>query len=142
LGEQVVEVVARHAPRDRGEAPPDRPGVAVPEGAEVPVDLAPATAPGDDGVDLVVGRRSHPHPEAVIGEYLQPLDVIGGPAAFAVETSLQRVDPAGVRGDVAADSAPGVRGGVRPEPQAMQGGGVAHTVVDGAGLDPGEPPSG
>ena len=64
--------------------------MAVPEVAEVPVDLAPATAPGDDGVDLVLGRRSHPHPEAVIGEHLQPLDVVGGPAALAVETGLQR----------------------------------------------------
>ena len=48
LGQQLVEVVARHAPRDLGEAAADRVGVAVAQVAQARVDLAAAPAGGDD----------------------------------------------------------------------------------------------
>ena len=57
LGQELVEVVARHAARDVGELLPDPVGDLVSELPELRVDLALPAAVGDDPFELVVRGR-------------------------------------------------------------------------------------
>ncbi len=115
----------------RGKRSRIEPGVAVPQLAQPAVDLAAPAAGADDAVDLRLRRRAHPQPQAVVGEDLQLLDVVGGPAGG------QRMHAAGVVADHAADRAPAVGGGIgaegEPVPESRRGGGRRAPCRGGRG---------
>ena len=125
---QVVEVVARHAARDVGEALGHQRGVVGGDRPQPPVDLRAPPALGLDGGVLLLGRRPHPHPQAVVGEHLEAADVVGDLA------ERLRGRPAGVVADHPAERAADVRRGLRAEDQAAGQGGVEVVELD-AGLD-------
>src|SRR4029079_15931116 len=100
--------VGRRAPRA------DVVGVAGAPGAKLRVDLALAAATGDYLVEALLLPDAHPEPLAVVGDDLQGLGVVRRPRARPVVPGLDRVDPARVVADVAADRAARVRRGVRP----------------------------
>ena len=82
-----------------------------------------------DALDRAAAGAQHPP----VGEDdLQAEHVVGGDAV------LDAAEPAGVRGEVAADRAPVVAGGVRRIEQAGPGDGVPQRLVHDAGLDDGE----
>src|SRR5207244_12337171 len=122
------------------EVPPEGVGVAFAEAPEVVLDLSPPAPGRDDAIDLLLGRRAGPHPDAVVGQDVQPRHVVRRAAAVAVEAGLQGMHAAGVGGDVAADRAIRVRCGIGAEPQAVGGGGLVDAVVERPRLDPYPPP--
>ena len=71
LGQELVEVVARDAPRNVGEALTDLVRIAVAQPAQARVDLAAPPALGDDPLELAGARLGDPHPLAVVREYLE-----------------------------------------------------------------------
>ena len=126
LGQQLVEVVARHAPGDVGELVANEVGHPVAQVAQPPVDLAAATALGHDPGELLVAGRADRHAGAVVERDLERLDVVAGLARH------QRVGAAGVVADHPAEGAVGVGGGIGPVGQAVLLGGVAELVADHA----------
>ena len=72
LGQQRVQVVAGHPPRDLRVALPDLAGAGLRQLPQGPVDLRPPAAGGDDRRVLLVAGRPGPEPLAVIGEDLEP----------------------------------------------------------------------
>jgi hypothetical protein len=133
LGEQLVQVVARHPPGDPRVALPDETGVAVSEGRHPGVDLPPPPAPRHDVLQLAVAGASHPQAQAVVGEHLELLHVVGGPPRH------ERVEAAGVVADHPPEGATVMRGRVGTEGEAVARRGGSQLVEDDARLDPGEP---
>jgi hypothetical protein len=129
LREELVEVVAGDPAGDLGEARADLVGVAVAERSEPGVDLGAAPTAGDDGGQLLVARRAHPHAEAIIGQDLQLLHIVHRLAAH------DGVGAAGVVADHPAEGAVGVGRGVGREGEAVDLGGIAELIADHAGLD-------
>src|SRR5690625_27384 len=131
FGEELVEVVAGDAARDIGEALADQVGVAVADRPEPRIDLAAAAPLGDDRLELGLGGGADTHTEPVVGEDLELLDIVRGPAGH------DRVDAAGVVADHPAEGAVVVRRRIRPEGQVVLLGGAAEVIEDEAGLDAG-----
>jgi hypothetical protein len=136
LGQQLVEVVARHPPGDVDEAAADQLAVAISDRAQAGVDLTPPPALADDAGELLVAGGPDVQAQAVVGEDLQLLDVVSGAAGH------DRMDPAGVVADHAAEGAAVVGGGVGTEGEVVGLGSVTQVVEDGPGLDTGSSASG
>src|SRR5262249_25950757 len=83
--------------------------------AQAAVDLGAAAAGGDDPVVLVVGGGADPAAQPVVGDDLEPPDVVDGLAV-----RLGRGAAGGVA-DHAAERAVAVRGRLRTELQAVRG---------------------
>ncbi len=136
LGQQRVQVVPGHPSRDLRVTLPDLVGVGRRQLPQGPVDLrAPAAGGHDRGVLLVAGRAG-PEPLAVIGEDLEPEDVVDG---LAVGLGRR---PAGVVPEHAAQRAVIVRGRPRAEHQPVRRQCRVELVqhdarLDHAGLCPG-----
>ena len=128
LGQELVEVVARHPPRDAGVPGPDQLGVAVAEVTEVCVDVGPPPAAGDDGRELLLGCGAHGEAGAVVGQDVEALDVLVGLARH------DGVDAAGVVADHPAEGAPGVGGGVGAEGELVLPGRGPEVIEDHPGL--------
>ncbi len=124
---------------------------------------------GEVADDRPRGRRQRPQPERDLGDDAeralgaddQPGEVVAGDAlgrlsaqpyqlagagdqfqaehVIARHAVLDAADPAGVRGDVAADRRPRRAGRIRRVPEAVRGDRRPQVVVDDAGLDDGEP---
>ena len=134
LGQQVVEVVARDPARQvLGVAAADLVGVAVAERLEPGVDLALASAPADDPLQLLLGRGADGHPRAVVEQDVQLVDLVGGPPG---PQAHQRVDAAGVVADHPAQRVVRVRRGVGGEGQVVPLGLGAEDVEHRPRLDP------
>jgi hypothetical protein len=137
LRQQLVEVVARHPPGQflhRRVTGPDVVGVAVAQIAQLGVDLALAAASGDNLVEVLFLVDPDPEPGTVVGQYLQRFGVVRSTRSGAIERRLDGVDAAGIVADIAADRAPGVRGGIRAEDQPVLGGGPVELLVDHPGF--------
>ena len=134
LGQQLVEVVAGDPTRNVREALADLIRVAVAQVPHAPVDLAFAPTGSDDPLELLLRRRPHGHPHAVVGDDLELLDVVGGAPRH------HRVDPAGVVADHAAEGGVlvgrGVRGEGEVEPVLRE---VRELIADHPRLDPRHP---
>ena len=113
LGQELIQVVAADAPRDIREPRPHQVGVPAPNVAKAREHLRQAALTGHGrGVrDIVVGADVERG--ATVLHHRQPLDVVDGLAR------VQRVAATRVVADHPAEGAPGVRGRVRPEGEAM-----------------------
>ena len=126
LGQELLEVVPGHAARDVREAIADGLAVLVAQGAQVPVDLSAAAPCRDDGVELGGAGGADPDAQAVVGQHLQLLDVLGGAARH------HRVRPTRVVADHAAQRAVVVGGGIGPEHELRLRGRSLQRVEDRA----------
>ena len=98
--------------------------------AEKPLVAVEESAPV--GADVFTARAAPLHDLAGGEHGFDPEDVVRGHAVF------QAVRAAGVEGDVAADGANGLAGGVGRKVQAVRCRGEGHVEVDHAGLDDGD----
>ena len=119
LGQQLVEVVARDAAGDVRVLLADEAAVAVAEIAQPPVDLAGPSAGRGQPLELGVVRSADPEPDAVVGEHVELLDVVGRAAGH------HRVHATRVVPDHPAERAVAVRGRIRPEREPVLLGRVA-----------------
>jgi hypothetical protein len=103
--------------------------VAVAQLGEVRVDLAHAAAGADQGFELSRRGAAHGHARAVVEDKVKRFDVVHHLAGH------QAVNAATVVADHAAESAAGMRRGIRTISQMVQLGGFAQTVEDDARLD-------
>jgi hypothetical protein len=124
----LVEVVAGDAPRNLRIAAADQLRVAVAQRSEAGVDFAPAAAAADDRVELVVAGRADAHAQAVVGQHVERMDVVGGAARH------HRVHAAGVVADHAAKRVVRVRRRIGSERQVMRLGRIAQRVEHAAWL--------
>lgn len=134
LRKEFIEVVAGDAARDAGEARADEIGIAVAEVAQPAIDLAPAPAGADDGIEFRVAGRADGHARAVVGDDLHLLHVRRRASRH------DGVHAAGVVADHPAEGAAVVGGGVGAEREAMAFGGAPQVVEDDARLHHGAAP--
>ena len=130
LGQQLVQVVARHPARDVGIRRADAVRVTVAQVAQAGVDLAAPAALGDDPLELLVARLADPHAQAVVGHDVELDHVVDGLSAH------DRVGAAGVVAEHPAERAVLVGCGIRRVRQVVRLGGVTELVADHAGLHP------
>ncbi len=88
------------------------------------------------------GGRADAHPQAVVGQDLERVDVVGRPRAAARERRHHRVHAAGVVADHAAERAVVVGRRIGTEGQAGPLGGVPEVVQNRARLDAADPARG
>ena len=120
---------ARDEPRQLRKSIANRRPVAVPQGAEGAVDVAPPARLRADARQLVVRGPADRQAEAVVSEHLERLDVVARPPGH------DRVGPARIVAEHAAQRAAVVSGRVRAEGQAVAPGRAAEIVQDDARLD-------
>jgi hypothetical protein len=132
LGQQLVEVVAGYAPRNPRKPGPDLVGVPVADLPEIRVDLAAASALSRDGIELAIACGAHRQLGAVVQQDPELLDVVDR------LPGKQRVRPARVVADHAADRASVVGRRVRAERQVVRFGGIAQRIEHHAGFNAGE----
>jgi hypothetical protein len=129
LGQQLVQVIAGNAPGDFGEAFADLIAIGVAHLHEALVDLAPASASGDDPDELLGRSRPHVQDQSVVSHDLEPFDVVRG------EPGHDRVDAARVVADHPAQRAPVVGRRVGAEGELVALGRSSQGVEDDPGLD-------
>ena len=129
LRQELIEVVARHAPLDGREALADRRRVLVPDRDQLTVDRRPRIVPGEDPGQRRLVRRADPEARPVRRQHLELDDVLDRLAG------QHRVRPAGVVADHPAERAAAVRRRVRPEGQPDLLGHGLQRVADHPGLD-------
>ena len=119
LGQKLVEVVAGHASRDAGDPLANPTGMSLDQRAQLRIDRSTPSALVDDGVDGRGFRRAHGESRPVVQQNRQLFDVVDGLAGE------QRMRPARVVADHAAERAAAVGRRIRAEGEAMGLGGVA-----------------
>ena len=129
LGEQRVQVVARHASRDVREPGPQIREIFVTERVQPLVDLAAAPTGVDESRVLLLVGWTHPHPQPVVRQHLEPGDIVG---SLAVGLGRRA---AGVVPDHSADGARAVGRGAGPEHQPGRGQFGVQVVQRDARLD-------
>ncbi len=132
FGQKFVEVVAGDAARDVGKARLHEGRVRVAQALQAGVDLAFASAAGDDRRKFLFGGSADRHSRAVVEEDVERLDVVDGLAAH------QRVDSARVVSDHAAHGAAAVGCGIGGKGEVVYFRGVSQCVEDDPGLHAGE----
>lgn len=132
LGQELLQVEARHPPLQRRIALAHRLAVAVAQVTELRVDLSLAPAAFDDPLELLLACRPDAHPRAVVEQDVELLDEVRGLAG----RRHHRVGAAGVVADRAAQRRPRVGGRVGGEGEPPLHDGIAQVVVDEAGLHP------
>lgn len=130
LGQQLVEVVARHPAPQVGEGAADQFAEVVAQRAQVLVEPSGAVAPRAQRGELVLGGGAGLQAGAVGEQHVQRADVVDGLAPG------HRVGAAGVVADHAAERAAAVGGGVGPEGQPVRGRLHPQGVQHHAGLHP------
>ncbi len=129
LGQQFVEVVAGHAPRNAGEALPDAIGVPVSNVPKAGVDFPAAATAADDRIDRGGLGCSDGQPGTVVQQNVELFDIVHG------LPRQQRVRAARVVPDHAAKRASTVRRGIRSKGEFMDFRRVSQRVQDDARLD-------
>jgi hypothetical protein len=134
LGQQLVEVQARHPPRDPRVALADEVAIAVAQVAQGAVDLRAPVVAGADRVELFLGRRADAQARSVGQRDLHGGQVVGGAPGH------DRMGAAGVVGDHAAERRVGVRRGVGRERELVAGlERLGQLIAGDARLHAGEP---
>ena len=129
LGQQLVEVVAGHAPRNLRVTLADLVGVTVDQRCQPRVDLAAPATLADDALQFVVAGAPDRHAHAVVGQHVERDHVVDRLAAH------DGVHAARIVADHAAERVVRMRRRVRRERQVMRLGGVAQVVEHDARLD-------
>src|SRR5581483_3745252 len=129
--DELVEVIARYAPRDVGIALAHQAPVLVAQRFQPGVDFAGSAALANDIEHLGVIHPADRHAGAVIEQHMHALDVVHRLAGHL------SVNAAGIVAQHAAEHAVRVRGGIGPPGEAVAPRGVAQVVADQAGLDAG-----
>src|SRR5439155_9861205 len=76
LGQQLIEVIARHAPRDVGKLCADQVCVVVLYRTKSAVDVSSTAPRVDDGLTLAIGSRTNREPRSVIQQNRELIDVV------------------------------------------------------------------
>jgi hypothetical protein len=129
LRQQLVEVVARHAPRNRREALPDEDLTAIADAPQPAVDLATPASALHNRVELIVARRADGQFRAVVQQHAQLLDVVDG------LPGEQGVRAARVVANHAAEGAAAVGRRIGTERQLKGFGSSAQRIEHDARLD-------
>ncbi len=131
LGKQLVQAIARYAPRDVRIARADQVRVAVAQSLETRVELAARAAGRNDPSQLVLGRRPDPQALARIGQHVERVHVVDrAPGHY-------RVHAAGVVADHAAERVVIVRRRVGAEREVLLLGAISQRVEHAARFDDG-----
>src|SRR5260221_13483836 len=126
--QELIEVVARDAARNVGEALPDQTSISIAQGLKASVDLAAPAALLNDAFEVLVACPAGAHAQAIIGQYLQFFDVI---IRFA---GHYRMDTAGIIPDHAAEGAARVSSRVRAKCEFKVFRCMAQVIENGARL--------
>ena len=126
----MVEVVARHAPRNVRVFRTDQVRVAIPNLAQRAVNFAAASSHGDDGIEFVRAGGPHGQLRSVIEEDFQFVNVIGR------LSGEQGMSAARVVADHAAQGATVVRGRIGSPCELMSFCGIAQRIADDTRLNP------
>ena len=130
--QQLVQVVAGDAAGNFGKALADQVAVGIPDAGQAGIDLAPAAAAGDDGLQFGFRGSADGEPGAVVEKDVERFDIVDRLAAH------ERVYATGVVTDHASQRAPAMGGRIGGEGKIVFFGGIAQPVEHDAGLDAGE----
>ena len=97
------------------------------------IDFSTASALGDDAFEFGLARRPNAHASAVVEEDVELFDIICGAACHL------RMYAARIVADHSAQSAPGVRRGIRTKGEVIFLCGIPQVVANDAGLNASDP---